>query len=282
MRIVEHSRELMWKCGLMPHKNPTHSNCFVVQVCVVILFSTWTYNALGEPPPISTDRILQTNSPDILQPGYSQIETGFYSYETDKENNVKSKHSFLNNTIYRIGFREDMELRVGLYGYNLEHVGSEDNSGVSDGELSTKILLLEGSESNPKTTLNAGFTVPTGNDAFSSDRADPFFSFIPSFTNLFPDSISNDNSLGITWSDANADFKYGTLWGYGISKSVTFYGEFFGSIPIDSGSNSHGFDWGFTWAVKNNLQLDIVAGNSLNDTATDFFMNAGLSMRFPE
>lgn len=266
----------------MTHKSPMRNNCFAAQACAVIFFLMWTYSALGDLPPISTDRILQTNSPDIMQSGYSQIETGFYSYETDKENNTKSKHSLLNNTIYRIGFREDMELRVGFYGYNLEHVGSEDNSGASDGELSTKILLLEGSESNPKTTLNAGFTVPTGSDAFSSNRADPFFSFIPSFTNFLPDSTYNDNSLGVTWNDSNADFKYGTLWGFNISESVIFYGEFFGSIPIDSGSNSHGFDWGFTWAVKNNLQLDIFAGNSLNDTATDFFINAGLSMRFPE
>ena len=74
---------------------------------------------------------------------------------------------------------------------------------------------------------------------------------------------------------------FGT-WGFDISESVIFYGEFFGSLPIDSGSNSHGFNWGFTWAAKNNLQLDIFAGKSLNDPATDFFVNVGLSMRFPE
>lgn len=95
------------------------------------------------------------------------------------------------------------------------------------------------------------------------------FSFIPSFTHFLPESFSNDNSIGVTWNNANADFKYGTIWGYSISESVGFYGEF-GSIPIDSGSNSHGFDWGFTWAVKNNIQLDIFAGKSLNDPATDF------------
>ena len=181
-----------------------------------------------------------------------------------------------------MGFREKMELRVGFYGYNFQSIGSENDNGSSDAELSTKILLAKGSESSPKTTLNAGFTVPTGEDAFSSNTVDPFFSFIPSFSNLLPDSMYNDNSLGITWNDANGDFKYGTLWGFNISESVIFYGEFFGSLPIDSGSNSHGFDWGFTWAAKNNLQLDIFAGKSLNDPATDFFVNVGLSMRFPE
>ncbi len=43
-----------------------------------------------------------------------------------------------------------------------------------------------------------------------------------------------------------------------------------------------GFDWGFTWAPKNNLQLDIFAGKSLNDSAADFFVNLGISMRFPK
>jgi hypothetical protein len=97
-----------------------------------------------------------------------------------------------------------------------------------------------------------------------------------------PDAFYNDNIFGVTWSDANADFKYGTLWGYSISKAIILYGEFFGAVPIDNGSNSHGFDWGLTWAVKNNVQLDIFAGKSLNDSATDFFLNIGLSMRFPE
>ena len=78
-----------------------------------------------------------------------------------------------------MGFREKMELRVGFYGYNFQSIGSENDSGSSDAELSTKILLAGGSESSPKTTLNAGFTVPTGEDAFSSNTVDPFFSFLP-------------------------------------------------------------------------------------------------------
>ena len=70
---------------------------------------------------------------------------------------------------------------------------------------------------------------------------------------------------------------------YGVTvfqNRLVFMGS--GSIPIDSGSNSHGFDWGFTWAVKNNIQLDIFAGKSLNDPATDFFVNMGFSMRLPQ
>ena len=110
----------------------------------------------------------------------------------------------------------------------------------------------------------------------------PFFSFIPSFSSFLPDQIYNDNSLGITWNDGNADFKYGTLWGHNLSESVILYAEFFGAIPTDSRSNSYGFDWGVTWAVKNNVQLDFFAGNSLNNSATDFFLNLGLSIRFPE
>ena len=266
----------------MALKNHIHQNHITTQTFALILLLAWTSNASGEPPPISTDRILQTNSPDILQPGYHQLETGFYSYETDKENNIKSKHTLLNNNLYRIGFREKMELRLALYGYNIQHAGSDDDSGLSDAELSTKVLLFDSSATRPKTTLNAGFTLPIGDDAFTSDQVDPFFSFIPSFSNLLPDSLYNDNSLGVTWSNGDADFKYGTLWGYNLSESVILYGEFFGAMPIDSGSNSHGFDWGLTWAVKNNVQLDFFAGNSLNDSATDFFLNLGLSVRFPE
>ena len=205
----------------MIHKNLTHNHFFTAQALTLILFLIWDVNALGAtPPPISTDRILQTNSPDILQPGYHQLETGFYSYETDKENNIKSRHTLLNNNLYRVGFREKMELRFALYGYNIQHAASDNDSGLSDAELSTKVLLFDSSATRPKTTLNAGFTIPIGDDAFTSDQVDPFFSFIPSFSNLLPDLLYNDNSFGVAWSNGHADFKYGTLWGYSLSESV--------------------------------------------------------------
>jgi len=263
-------------------KSRAQANLFFFQVLSVLIFTALAPIAQGESPPISTDRILQTNSPDILQPGYHQLETGFYSYETDKDNNIKSKHTLLNNNLYRIGFREKMELRLALYGYNIQHTSSGTDNGLSDAELSTKVLLFDSSANRPKTTLNAGLTLPIGNDAFTSNKVDPFFSFIPSFSNLLPDSIYNDNSLGITWNDSNADFKYATLWGHNLSESVILYAEFFGAMPIDSGSNSYGFDWGITWAIKNNVQLDFFAGNSINDSATDFFLNLGLSIRLPK
>jgi len=257
-------------------------NLLSFQVFLIIILIVHGSIVRGESPAISTDRILQTNSPDILQPGYHQLETGFYSYETDKENNIKSKHTLLNNNLYRIGFREKMELRFALYGYNIQHTASGEDSGLSDAEVSTKVLLFDSSANRPKTTLNAGFTLPIGDEAFTSDKVDPFFSFIPSFSNLLPDSIYNDNSLGVTWNDGNADFKYATLWGHNLSESVILYAEFFGAMPMNSGSNSYGFDWGLTWAIKNNIQLDFFAGNSLNDSATDFFLNLGLSIRLPE
>ena len=189
------------------HKSRSQPNLIFLQVLLVLILVALSPNAHGDSSPISTDRILQTNSPDILQPGYYQLETGFYSYETDRENNIKSKHTLLNNNLYRIGFREKMELRVALYGYNIQHASSGNDNGLSDAELSTKVLLFDSSANRPKTTLNAGFTLPIGNDAFTSNKVDPFFSFIPSFSNLLPDSIYNDNSLGVTWNDSNADFK---------------------------------------------------------------------------
>ena len=263
-------------------KSRTQPTLIFFQVLLVLMFTAWSPNVEGESPPISTDRILQTNSPDILQPGYHQLETGFYSYETDRENKINSKHTLFNNNLYRIGFREKMELRFALHGYNIQRSTSGNDNGLSDAEISTKVLLFDSSPTRPKTTLNAGFTIPIGSDPFTSDKVDPFFSFIPSFSNLLPDSIYNDNSLGVTWNDSNADFKYATLWGHNLSKSVILYAEFFGAMPMDSGSNSHGFDWGLTWAIKNNVQLDFFAGHSLNDSATDFFINLGLSIRFPE
>ena len=87
----------------MLHKNFAHHYRITIQTFLSIFFLFWPFNVLGQPEAISTDRILQTNTVDILQPGYFQIETGVYSYETDRESNLKSNHNFLNNNFFQVG-----------------------------------------------------------------------------------------------------------------------------------------------------------------------------------
>lgn len=48
----------------------------------------------------------------------------------------------------------------------------------------------------------------------------------------------------------------------------------------DFTSTEHYFNGGFTYLVNNDMQWDIRGGTGLNDTADDYFVGTGVSIRF--
>lgn len=49
-----------------------------------------------------------------------------------------------------------------------------------------------------------------------------------------------------------------------------------------SGGPSNSFDGGFTYLLRDDLQVDASAGVGLSDDADDWFVGLGLSLRFPD
>ena len=67
-----------------------------------------------------------------------------------------------------------------------------------------------------------------------------------------------------------------------MTSSVGSYLEYFGFYPggaDDEGDTKNFINGGFTYAVNDDLQLDILAGFGLNDDAEDFFTGVGISFR---
>jgi hypothetical protein len=244
---------------------------------------------------IVTDRPDQTESPVVLQPGQLQIETGFlYSASED------ARSLTLPTTLFRVGVVKRLELRVELGG--VENDFFNDETGLGDLGIGGKVRLWDEKGWIPEAALLFGTSVPMGEEGFSSERFDPDFRF--SFAHTLTDRVGLGYNLGMTWEtreevtssrlftllteretidrDTGAFFNYTLTTGIGLTDRLGMFLEVFGDIAINAdASPAHYFDGGFTWAPRPNLQFDLSGGIGLSEAADDYFVSAGVSVRFP-
>ena len=245
-------------------------------LCVVgLLIGLGEADALAED--LVTDRPDATESSSVLQPGYVQAELGWlFTDSGDAENHE------LPQTLIRMGVVDRVELRLGWSGY-IDADPPEEGDGVGAGELGTKIYLAEERGVFPEAALLAAVSVPWGEDDVSSNEMDPSFRFV--FSHTLSDAFSLGCNLGAEWTTEDdstlGSFVYTVALGVGLSRSLGAYVEFFGDVGLSAPGTAHSFDGGLTYAVRDNLQLDVLAGVGLSDDADDWFAGTGVSYRLP-
>lgn len=220
-----------------------------------------------------TDRPDATESSVVVPKGSTQLEVGYLMTDGVEE----ETHEIL-QTLVRISLAEWAELRLGWGGYV---DGVED--GAADGELGAKVHLAPEQGLQPEVALLASVSVPMGDDAQTSDEWDPAFRFALSHT--LSETLSLGYNLGVEWGteggSTGSTFIYSAALGIGLSERLGMYLEIFGGEALSAEGGAHSFDGGFTYLLKNNLQLDILGGVGLSGDAEDWFAGGGLSWRFP-
>lgn len=238
-------------------------------------------------PEMVTDRPDQADSPVTVLPRVLQVETGVLYTEED-EGEERSRTLAVPQTLIRTGLSDRIEFRLSFDGYISEDVEGED--GFGDSAIGFKINLLKESGIRPEVGLLASLTLPTGENAFSSEREDPSFQFL--FSNTLTDRISIGYNMGMAWEtvedksgggrDTLSSFQYAVSVGLGITDRLGAFVESFGNVPMSANGNpAHSFDTGLTYQARNNLQLDASSGVGLSDDADDWFVGAGISFAFP-
>lgn len=79
--------------------------------------------------------------------------------------------------------------------------------------------------------------------------------------------------------ESQASYIYTIAYGYSISDRFGVYAEVYGDFPED-GVASHSWDGGFTYLVKDNLQLDILVGSGI-ENSQKLLLGGGVSFRLP-
>ena len=165
------------------------------------------------------------------------------------------------------------------------------DNGVGDIAVGAKLRLMEEGDGKPQLAIIATTTLPTGEEGFSSERADPTLLLAISHT-LSP-RVSVGYNAGAQWSTLDVGdgsplretvvhALYTIAIGFSLSEKVGAFVETFGELDLDAGgSNPASVDGGLTFLVRDNVQIDASGGFGINETADDWFVGAGMSIRVP-
>lgn len=242
-----------------------------------------------EPPApdvIATDRPDFTEASSTVGKGRIQLEAG-YTFFRDRTAGVTTLTHSYPEALFRIGmFAEWFELRIGQ---NLQSSGfhSRFDSGATDMYLGVKLGLTEQERFCPETALILQMTLPTGSDAFTSQRVHPGLNMLYGW-DVIPDRITlgGSSQANAAVDDANQSYvqlAQSLTVGYTLTSKLGAYTEVFALFPHGATMGvgpEYYFDGGFTYKVTNDFQLDIRAGVGLNRQATDYFTGAGFAYRY--
>jgi len=262
-------------------------------VAAVLLFGLASAGyAGGTVPELVTDRPDQTESSETVRPGYVQFEFGWTHAEDDEAIDVTSDS--LPETLVRVGLADHVELRFGFGGYVWEEVDgpgatSVTSDGAADLDIGLKWKLWEEAGWTPKTAVIAGTTLPTGAGAMSSERFDPSLRLACEHTltevlglgyNVAANWASEEDAVGDR--DTKASVAYTVVLGVALTNELGTFVEFFGEALTGQGKPANSIDGGFTYALADNLQIDVLGGVGVSEAADDWFFGAGLVWRLPQ
>ncbi len=257
----------------------------LLDICIVTFLSiAQVFAQQPSLPSFTTDRPGVGDTAYLVPQGFVQLEGGV-TYQHDRTGAPSQRITTVSvpNTLIRIGVFDVMELRFlgGEYVYEKTSTGNQDNhdDGVSAPIIGTKLQLTEEDRQTPQTALFLNLTLPVGSERLHPDDVTPDFKMAANYS--ISESVSWEGNLGAGWEDGlnNITGFYTTALGLSITDKFTPFAEFFGNI---NGPSTHAFDAGFTYLVLPTLQLDLSGGPALTDAATDWFIAAGVSYRFPK
>jgi len=232
-----------------------------------------------------TDRPDQTESATTVPWRSVQVETGvLYEYDEVKRGLLITENSTLAlaTTLIRYGITRKIELRLGgqIDFQRVTESGITNSyNGLAGLHLGTKIKLRRERSSWPEAALLIGANLPVGHKKIAPDKVEPVI--ILAAANTLSDQISLGYNLGseiVNGSDMN--LLYSAALGIALGRRLGAFIELYGYKEKDKDPNLL-FDWGLTFLVRRNVQLDTSIGVALTEDAPDWFFNAGFSFRLP-
>ena len=230
---------------------------------------------------IVPDRPGQTNPPNTVPVGMVQLETGFSS-ESSKTNHILTTSFLYNTSLLRIGLLENCEMRLILE-YAGTKVDSPAQSSTINGfnpiSIGTKLAVCPEKGIIPQTSLNVSVALPYfGKQEFRPAYLAPSLIFLMQHT--LSDRYSLGYNLGLQWdgNQPNATAMYSISLSINVVDNFGIFVEGYG-FSMENSLSDYRSDFGCTFLVNNNLQLDLSGGVGLNSIAPDSFIAFGIAWR---
>ena len=248
---------------------------------LVILFSSplWIFGQSSEI--IRSSRPGQSFTPYTVGHNVFQIQSGVNYNGFDEDSNVDGNGLFF-IALGRYGITETIEIRTEFQ-FNRDQVmtGGEKETftGLSAWTIGIRFNML-----NPEdaTKPALGFQFDLNTNAASSDFKSEHIA--PKVILLHSQALSSKLGLttnwGVAWNgnDASPRGFYTVAFTYALDDQWALLLENYGEIE-DSDFDTR-FDTGLAYLLNSNLQLDLGFGYGKNNGASDYFGDAGVSVRF--
>ena len=234
-----------------------------------------------------TDRPTASAAASLVGKRVLQIETGYAYADVEVLSLVGSdaRAQVLNlNTLIRYGITDGLELNVGQFFNRFRFKvdgnvidGSQENEAFPT-TVALRIKLAEEKGVLPDLALLSGIT----GSPFSDDETGTAFDMRLNANHTLTSKLSLGWNLGLSYFDDIDDITsiYTLVLGYSITPELAAFGEIFGTFT--DFAREHSVDFGFTYLVNRNFQLDIYGGFGISDFAPDNIFGLGASFRLPD
>jgi hypothetical protein len=252
------------------------------------LFHPTPDNLLRE---LATDRPDKTESPTTVDAGHFQIEMDFATFTEDEMNGVSAKTWNIAPFNLRVGLLNNVELSLVFESYL--HEDTEDKtakkisnlSGVGNFTTRLKVNLWGNDGGRTAFALFPFMTFPTGTGGLNNNSIEggaifPFSMTLPAKFELGMETgiVVLRNESGPNYHE---EFVNSITFSREIAGKLSGYCEFFSSVSTERDSSWVGTaDFGLTYALTENVQLDCGCNIGVTDAADDINAFSGLSVRF--
>ena len=242
---------------------------------------------------IETERHDFTQSTTTVGRGVFQLESGYTYFHKDEGEELEASHTTPELTL-RLGLSDDIEFRL-RWNYAWRFIEDQEAlRGSEDLRWSLKFQVTDQEEWLPESALETRFSVPTGGQAWSTDRMEFGLDYIYGWEIAEGWSLTGSTGFSL---NALGDFGYlpeepaserFNVWhqtvalGTELTERMTMYNEWVGvySTGLETEFSISLYNVGVDYYVTNNFVLDLRVGFGLSPDADDFFSGVGGGYRF--
>lgn len=223
---------------------------------------------------ILTDRPTQSAGSSTVPQGALQLESGFLISEYG-DCECGYRQILLPTNLFRFGLTNWAEIRV-VNQYEMIKTKEKKFEGFSDMSFGIKARLFKSDKLNTEMAFMSTLVVPSGSKALTADQVGTSNLF--SLSHGLSETIGLNYNLGYNYfGEGNGDFFYSFTFGFAVNSKVGFFVEPYGQLANMENFEIN-FDTGFTYLLKDNLQLDLAFGSGINQRMN--FFTFGVSWLF--